>query len=233
MEELIPKTLIVLPCYNEEGQIAALLREIREHYPNMDTLVVDNGSTDRTYHVARALSPVVRHPINLGIGGAVQTGLKYGIDQGYKFCVQVDGDGQHPPLEIQKLILSHDIHGSNLTIGSRFIKNEGFQSTNFRRMGIFWFQHLIRILTGVTITDPTSGFRMYDHNAMHIFAQHYPTDYPEPTSIVIAHKKGLSVREVPVSMRPRLLGESSIQRFKILAYMIRVTINLIFARMRE
>jgi glycosyltransferase involved in cell wall biosynthesis len=224
------RTLIIIPCFNEEASIARVLEECRASVPACDTVVVDDGSKDNTTKVASRYTEVLRLPANLGIGGAVQTGLKYAERMGYDFAVQIDGDGQHPPQELSKLFDCYEAKKANLTIGSRFIDGSGFQSTLIRRAGIGVLRFMVRRLTGSGLSDPTSGLRLFDRAAIEYFSREYPRDYPEPVSCVLAHEKGLSMEEVPVLMRERSGGVSSIPP---LAYMIRVCCYLLLIRMRR
>jgi glycosyltransferase involved in cell wall biosynthesis len=160
--------------------------------------------------------------MNLGIGGAVQTGIKYARDHDYDLCVQVDGDGQHPPGHIKILVDSYRAEPANLIIGSRFLHRAGFKSTWRRRFGIRVIRSAIRFLYGHTLTDPTSGFRLMDRAAIRIFSRDYPQDFPEPISAAVALRQGLTIREVPVDMRCRQAGTSSIDGWHSLWYMLRV-----------
>ena len=170
--------------------------------------------------------------MNLGIGGAVQSGYRYAMYKGYDAAIQVDGDGQHDPAFIP-LLLEELKKGSNISIGSRFISREGFQSTRLRRFGIRYFSWLIYLLTGKYITDPTSGFRACDQTAIKLFAKDYPRDYPEPESIVNASKHKLKITEVPVVMNPREEGKSSITGLKSLYYMIKVSLAIIITSLHK
>lgn len=227
------KLLIIIPCFNEEKSISPLLREISDQGANWETLVVDDGSVDRTFFEANKLSPTVRLVSNSGIGCAVQTGIKYAFKNDFDFAVQLDGDGQHPPCEIFKLLDGFHQSGANLIIGSRFMEKGGFRSTASRRAGISILKTIINHLTARPITDPTSGFRLLDKKAIQLFCRDYPLDYPEPVSIVTAHEAGLSVSEVSVTMRERSHGISSINGFKSFLYMFRVTCYLFLTKLRR
>lgn len=174
-------------------------------------MVINDCSTDHTRAICEEHGfNIVNLPINLGIGGAVQTGYKYAYEQGYDVAVQVDGDGQHDP-EFLNLMAEHLMsHHLDMVIGSRFIEKKGFQSSTARRMGIVFFSKLIKILTGQIITDPTSGLRMVGRNVMGLFAVDYPRDYPEPESVVAVLRRGMKVEEIPVIMHERTGGVSSI-----------------------
>ncbi len=171
---------------------------------------------------------VVSLPVNLGIGGAVQTGYLYALRHGYDIAIQVDGDGQHDPQFIKYLIQRLN-EGYDLCIGSRFIENEGFQSSKARRIGIRYFSWLIKLLTGKRITDPTSGFRACNRKVIELFANDYPIDYPEPETVVTVLRNRLKVCEMPVIMRPRAGGVSSISSTNAIYYMIKVTLAIIIS----
>ena len=172
-------------------------------------------------------------PINLGIGGAVQTGYKYAWENGYDMAVQVDGDGQHDPEFLELMAEYLETHQVDMVIGSRFIEKQGFQSSGMRRVGIRFFSGLIRLMTGKTITDPTSGLRMAGRNVIELFSKDYPRDYPEPESVVAILRKGLKVAEVPVIMREREGGVSSISMKKSVYYMVKVTLAILIERIRR
>lgn len=226
-----PRVLIIVPCYNEQEMVEALLKEIKDQALNIDTIVIDDGSKDETYQVANKLSPTIRLIKNLGIGGAVQTGIQYARDKGYEFCVQIDGDGQHPPEEINKLLQAYHETPRSILIGSRYLKGGTFQSTWARRFGGHTIAFALNFLFGRhTVTDPTSGMRLMDRKAIEFFAKHYPHDFPEPISLAWALKEGLMVGEVAVQMRSRQHGDSSIAGMKPIFYMIRVLGYILIAR---
>ena len=172
-------------------------------------------------------------PVNLGIGGAVQTGIRYARDNNFDLAIQLDGDGQHPPKELAKLINYHNQTGANVVIGSRFLEKEGFQSSFARRLGIQYFHWLNRIMTGQAIYDSTSGFRLFDRKAIELAAASYPDEYPEPESLVVFSKAGLKVAEVAVVMAARQGGQSSIRSFGSLYYCIKVTLAMFFSFIRK
>ena len=224
------KILIIIPAYNESGNIGRTIQEIKSlSSVSLDIVVVNDGSTDTTAMEAdRADVPVISLPFNLGIGGAVQTGFLYADQHGYEIAVQVDGDGQHDVRYLDKL-LDPILRGqADIAVGSRFIKPFlGYRSSFVRRIGIHFFAYLISFLTRCQVTDPTSGFRSYNKKAIKIFADNYPHDFPEPESIVTARRMGLRVMEAPVEMRKRLDGHSSIRYFKTLYYMVKVTFAIL------
>ena len=176
---------------------------------------------------------LINLPINLGIGGAVQTGYKYAKDNNYDLAVQVDGDGQHDPKflsEMSEYLIEHDL---DMVIGSRFIKKMGFQSSLMRRVGIKYFTWIIRLLTGKVITDPTSGLRIINKEIINIFCNEYPRDYPEPESIVVLLKLHKKIGEIPVVMRERAGGVSSISAIKSVYYMIKVSLAIFIEAIRK
>ncbi len=223
------KVLVMIPAYNEAESLASLIAKLRYVCPEYDILVINDGSRDLTSEIARKSgADVIDLPVNLGIGGAVQSGFIYACSNNYDAAVQVDGDGQHDPEYIHGLIDGLG-NGVDLCIGSRFINNKGYQSTSARRLGIRHFSRLIRMVTGLQITDPTSGFRACSKNAIRLFAEDYPRDYPEPESIVIASCNGLRISEKPVVMGMRKEGRSSITIIKSLYYIIKVSIAVVIA----
>ena len=230
-----PRLLLVVPCFNEGATIGALLDHVREHHPSYDTVVIDDGSSDDTEAVAAARGSVVHLACNIGIGGAVQTGIKYALERGYEHCVQIDGDGQHPPDQIALLLRERERSGASIVIGSRFLEttNDGFRSTWTRRMGISLLRAAFRVVHGSKVTDPTSGLRLLDRAAMEFFAQDYPRDFPEPISLAVALRAGLTYSEVPVVMRSRAQGRSSITGLRAAIYMLRVVAYLLLTRFKK
>lgn len=223
------KILAIIPAYNESGRVAKVISELKSHYPAIDLLAIDDCSFDATAGEARfAGAKVASLPFNLGIGGAVQTGFIYAQANGYDAAIQVDGDGQHDPSSIAQ-ILRPVLEGElDMCIGSRFIRKDGsFKSSFLRRVGIRFFARLISVLTGERLTDPTSGFRAHGKKLIDLFAAHYPIDFPEPESIVIAKRSNARIGEVPALMRPRQGGVSSIRYIKSAYYMVKVTLAII------
>lgn len=232
--KLNSKILIIVPCLNEEESIPGVIQELRSENAQWDIMVIDDGSKDQTFKVALSLGvTVVRHPINLGIGASVQTGIRYAYLNNYDCAIQVDGDGQHPASEVHKVIQYWNRTKSSMIIGSRFLDGKGFQSSKIRKIGIFFIRHMIRFSTGLSITDPTSGLRLFDAKTLLCFQKDYPFDYPEPVAIPLAAHNNLSIGEVAVVMRPRQFGQSSIQGIDSIIYMIRVCFNIFFVRIRK
>lgn len=226
------KVLLIIPAYNEQETILSVVREVRA--AGYDYVVVNDGSTDNTLRILQENG--INHvnlSENLGIGGSVQTGHLYARAHGYDVDIQVDGDGQHDISYVPRL-LERIQAGADMAIGSRFVqKTDGFQSTGLRRAGIRWLQRCIRAVTGLTITDCTSGFRACDRRAIELFASRYPNDYPEPEAVVMAYRAGLRVEEAPVQMRERQGGVSSINPAKSVYYMIKVTLAVLIEGHRK
>ena len=222
------KKLVIIPAYNESSNILNTVRDIQKSAPDFDYIVINDCSTDDTLEILKSNKlNYISLPVNLGIGGAVQTGYKYALENNYDVAVQVDGDGQHDPVYLSELLKKMININADMVIGSRFIENQGFQSTFMRRIGIVYFTKLIKLLTGTTITDPTSGFRMANREVIKMFASQYPKDYPEPESIVTLLKAGKKVVEVPVQMKARQGGESSIKLANSVYYMIKVSLAIL------
>ena len=216
MKATIPdRTLVIVPAYNEAKTIANIVREIWQAEVGVDILVVNDASLDNTSEVARATgAKVLDLPVNLGIGGAMMTGFNYAVRQGYDIAMQVDGDGQHNPIYLER-VLEPIISGTaDMVIGSRFMGGRGYTSTTTRLVGIRLFAWLIGQATNRRFSDPTSGFRAYNREALKFVARHYPQDFPEPESIVLMIRNGFRVKEVPVEMRERLGGISSVRPLK-------------------
>lgn len=222
------RIMAIVPAYNEGKSIYSVVSSIKFSRPDIDIVVVNDGSIDSTSQEARrAGAYVIDLPYNLGIGGAVQTGYIHGCKENYDIVVQIDGDGQHDPCDLDKL-LSPVISGEvDMAIGSRFIEISGYKSPVFRNMGINFFSRVVADITGRDIRDTTSGFRAMNKRVIDLFANYYPTDYPEVETIVYALKKGIRIKEIPVKMRFRTQGKSSITPIKAVYYMIKVTLALI------
>ncbi len=227
------KKLIIIPAYNESENIEKTVENIKTNAPDFDYVVINDCSTDNTLDILKSHNyNYVSLPINLGIGGAVQTGYKYAKEFDYDVAVQVDGDGQHDPVFLNYMADYLQEHELDMVIGSRFIDKEGFQSSFMRRVGINYFTGLIRLLTGKKITDPTSGLRMAGKKVINLFADNYPVDYPEPETAVTAINNGMKIEEIPVIMKERQGGVSSITLKKSVYYMVKVTLAIIIERLR-
>lgn len=228
------KKLIIIPAYNEQESIKKTVENIMEKAPHFDYIVINDCSTDKTKEICETEEFNVIHlPVNLGIGGAVQTGYLYAARNGYDIAVQVDGDGQHDPQFLSKMADYMEAEHADMVIGSRFIDKEGFQSSGARRVGIKYFTMLIKLLTGTKITDPTSGLRMVNREIIEFFAEEYPKDYPEPESVVAILRRKKKVLEIPVIMRERSGGVSSISMKKSVYYMIKVSLAILIERIRK
>jgi glycosyltransferase involved in cell wall biosynthesis len=233
------RILVVVPALNEESGLPPLLSDLRAVAERdgfaAEIVVIDDASTDRTADVARAYGArVVRLCRNLGIGGAVQTGLRLALREGFDCAVQMDGDGQHPPSELGKLLAPMQApNPPDIVVGSRYLQREGFQSTLPRRLGSGWLRWVLRIVTGEKTTDPTSGYRVYGRRALKLFNWSYPHDYPEPEALVLAKVAGLRVAEVPVVMKERQGGASSIPILRAPYYMLKVTVAILLAYARS
>lgn len=227
------KILIIIPAYNEEENIAGVVARLNRECPKLDYLVVNDCSQDGTEEILRALGcNHINLPVNLGIGGCVQCGYLYAVRNGYDVAVQMDGDGQHDPQYLPALLKPILDGEADLVIGSRFIEKKGFQTSAMRRLGIRWIGGVIRLCCGLRITDATSGFRACSRAMAKYYSLHYAQDYPEPEAIMEAKLKGFRVCEVPVAMKERQGGVSSIGGVRSLYYMIKVTLALLLCRMR-
>ena len=226
------KLLIIIPAYNEQENIAKTILDIEIHVPEADYIVVNDCSKDGTRKILQELqASYLDLPVNLGIGGGVQTGYRYALEQGYDIAVQFDGDGQHDAAYIKDLIAPIESGQADVTIGSRFVNNEGFQSSAMRRLGIRFLSSLIRLLCGVKAKDVTSGMRAVNRKMIEKFAQNYAQDYPEPEAILFSGLMNAKIIEVPVQMRERQGGTSSINMVRSVYYMVKVSLALVITRM--
>ena len=227
------KKLVIIPAYNEGGSIFRTVEDVRAHAPDYDLIVVNDGSGDDTLKVCTEHGiPVLDLPVNLGIGGAVQTGYLYALRGGYDIAVQMDGDGQHDAAFLHEMEEALVSRRADMVIGSRFIKKEGFQSSGARRLGIRFFEFLCGGLFGRRITDPTSGMRMVNRRTVELFVKDYPRDYPEPETVCRLLRKKYRVVEIPVVMRGRKSGVSSISMAKSVYYMVKVSLAILIERLR-
>lgn len=232
------RVLIIIPAYNEQEALGGLLTEIRglENVgAELETVVVDDGSADRTAEVAHAGGARVLELCgNLGIGGAVQSGLRLAAREKFDFAVQIDGDGQHPPSELARLIeAAKALPVPDLVVGTRYKDKANFRSTLLRRLGSGWLKLVLRVVARVHVSDPTSGFRLYGPRALALFDETYPYDFPEPESLAVARANGLVISETPVTMRERQGGSSSIAGFSTLYYMLKVTLAIVLSYTRS
>jgi glycosyltransferase involved in cell wall biosynthesis len=226
------RCLAIVPAFNEEGAVATVVTRILEQSDfDLDVLVVDDGSSDATAAEARAAGArVVTLPFNLGIGNAVQTGYRVALAEGYDVAMQIDGDGQHPPNQVGLLVAQIE-DGVNYVVGSRFAEDTGYETSRTRRGAMRFLSRLVSWSVGQRVTDTTSGFRAADRRTIELFAAHYPPDYPEVEALILAHRVGLRIAEVPVSMEQRSTGESSITPLKSGYYMVKVSLAVLVQRM--
>ncbi len=228
-------SLVVVPAYNEASTVGGVVRDLRRSASDYDVLVIDDGSTDGTGVVAESAGArVVRHPFNLGIGGAVQSGFTFAMENGYDRMVQVDGDGQHDPRQIEMLSDLMDSEPElDMVCGSRFLsKDHKYPAPISRRTGIHIFALLLSVIVGQRVSDPTSGFRLYNRRAIALFARDYPHDYPEVEAVLMLHFHRLRMREVPVRMFARGGGVSSIGSGKSVYYMVKVLLAIFVGLVR-
>jgi glycosyltransferase involved in cell wall biosynthesis len=228
------KRIAIVPAHNEEGSVGRVIDEIREFDPDFDIVVIDDGSADRTAAVADAAGArVVRLPFNLGIGGAVQTGFRYALEHGFQLAVRLDGDGQHDPAELPALLEPVLADRADIAVGSRFAGSGEYRPPVVRRLGIGLFSRLVSFLVRQRVTDTTSGFQAVNRRAIRLFAADYPHEYPEVEAIVMVHRHRLRLEEVPVRMRERAAGSSSITAVRSVYYMAKVTLALFIGLFRR
>lgn len=227
------RKLIIIPAYNEADSIASVVTRLHDCLPDFDVVVIDDGSRDNTAALVPPTARVISLPFNLGIGGAMQTGYRYAARRGYQVAVQVDADGQHPPELVSQLVNELESSGADMIVGSRFLE-PGLYEQSFTRMGgIKVLRALIRIFTGVRITDCTSGFRAMNGRVIRAFAHWYPEDYPEPEVVLLLLRAGLKVRETPTRMNQRTTGQTSIPFWRGVFYVIKVSACLMLDLIRE
>ena len=228
LEKINPKVLVIVPARNEEKSLSMVLNELREKAPFADIIVVNDGSTDRTVEVARKHDvKVLNLPINLGIGGAVQTGFKYAARKGYDIAVQVDADAQHDPCYLNSLITPLIEGKADIVIGSRYLNNDQVELPTIRTIGIKYFSWLTSKIIGYKITDCSSGYRALNTKAISLFSESYPIDFPDAEALVIAHKAGLKITEVPVKFRRRNAGHSSLRFPRLIYYPLKETLAIV------
>jgi len=231
------KIAAIVPAYNEEKAIASVVNNINALAQSLKiditVVVVNDCSRDSTPLIVGKLNCVLLDlPVNLGIGGAVQTGFKYAFQNGFDYAIQIDGDGQHPASEIPELLNAMKENNYDVVIGSRFISKEGFQSSAIRRVGINYFKWLNRFLVGEIINDSTSGFRIINKKTLKIVSEIYPDEYPEPEAIILYSLNNLKIGEVSVTMKERQGGVSSIGRASSIYYMFKVSLAIIYTFIR-
>ncbi len=223
MEEHTKRLLVIIPAFNEAGSVGKVISSVRKALPEADILVVNDGSKDRTSEVAREEGVVViDHPYNMGIGATMQTGYRYAFSRGYDVAVQIDADGQHPPQQVRTLLEPLLEGRADIVVGSRFMIPGTYRQSLARRVGKSIFSMIISSIVGQRLTDTTSGFRAVNRDVMAFYANGYPEDYPEVEALVLLHKMGYKISEVPVEMKRRMAGVSSITFFKGVYYMVKV-----------
>jgi glycosyltransferase involved in cell wall biosynthesis len=227
------KCLIIVPAFNESKSVAKLVLRLNRALPDCHVLVIDDGSTDDTVRKIPGSATVVSLPFNLGIGGAMQTGYRYAAIHGYDIAIQVDGDGQHRPREVAKLAEALVRGGADLVVGSRFLEPTTFVQSFTRMTGIKVLSAWIRCLSGLKITDCTSGFRAANQKVIRAYAHWYPEDYPEPEVVLLLHRSKFKVVEIPVKMRRRMYGKSSISVARGLFYVVKVSACLFLDMVRQ
>jgi glycosyltransferase involved in cell wall biosynthesis len=230
------RKLAIVPAYNEQGMVGRVVRDIQRHAPDFDVVVIDDGSVDNTAAEAEASgAAVIRHPFNIGIGGAMQSGFKYALRRGYDVAAQVDGDGQHKPAHLHDLLAKLKTTGAeaDMVCGSRFRGDPGYRVPIGRRIGNLIFSIVLTAITRRRITDPTSGFRITNRRGIELFARDYPHDYPEVEAILMLHAHRLRIHEVPVRMNARGFGKSSIDYPRSAYYMAKVLLALFIGLFRR
>lgn len=228
------KIVILIPAYNEAKTIDRIITEARKSFPSADIVVINDGSTDSTAEIAEKSGVfVISLPYNLGIGGAIQTGYIFAKEMGYKMAVRVDADAQHDPNDIIKIVTPILEGKSDLVIGSRFIGNKHYRSPLARRIGMVILSSFISLIIRQRVTDTTSGFQAVNEEVIKFYANDYPHDYPEPEALVVLHRAGYRIQEVPVLMRQRAGGRSSIDPFSSLYYMIKVLLAILIGLLRK
>lgn len=226
--------IIIIPAYNEEENIKAVVESIYKLKIKLDILVVNDGSTDNTSKVAKKTGAIVIDlPNNLGIGGAVQTGYLYALRNKYDIAIQLDGDGQHDPKDIIKMIEKIEKENYDMVIGSRFIKKTNYKQTFFRMVGIKIMSFIIKTITGKKIYDTTSGYRAINKDIIKEFTINYPYDYPEPETNMRMIMKNKKIIEIPVEMRKRMAGKSFVTPIKSIKYMIKVILSLLILKLKQ
>ena len=221
------RLLILIPAYNEEGALGGVVREVHAVMPGVPVLVVDDCSIDATAHTARAAGArVLSLPHHLGLGGAVQAGYKLAFELGYDYVIRVDGDGQHDPKDIPKILEALEREKCEMVIGSRFVDGSGQHSSVLRAAGILFFRAVLRPIVGRPVRDPTSGFVGVNRTALALFSRSFPLEYPEIEALVVLQRKRFRFVEVPCHMRPRRAGRSTITPVKSLYYMVHVLLGV-------
>jgi glycosyltransferase involved in cell wall biosynthesis len=227
--------LVTIPVFNEEETIAEVVRGIRECTPDVDILVINDGSTDNTASIVKQAGVMMlSFPFNIGYGGAVQTGFRFAAEYGYRYVITMDGDGQHDPSSVKNLIVTAEETGADIVIGSRFLRGN-YRMSLFRRMGVWLFSKIARWYTGMSFTDPTSGFQILNRRVFSYLAEgdNYPLDYPDVNIIMALHKMRFRLAEAPVTMIEKPKGKSMHNGLKPLYYVLRMTLAIIMVLLRK
>lgn len=229
--------LVVIPCFNEEASLGATLSELRRHLPTTPVLVVDDGSRDGTAQVAQAFASqdvtLLRHPQNLGYGSAVQTGAKYAVRHGFDAVALFDADGQHDAADLPAAMFHVERGDADVVVGSRFLGSCGYRMPALRMFGIRLFRGLLRLLSGLRITDPTSGLQVLNRRALAIcVSDAYSVEYPDADMLMAYSRAGLRVMETPAAFRPRVTGTSMHSSFKGVYYVYKVTLSMLMIASR-
>ncbi len=228
------KRIAIVPAYNEERNIVRVLGELRQFDPGLQVVVVSDGSTDATADVAEAAGAyVLRLPFNLGIGGAVQTGFRFAWEEGYELAVRVDGDGQHDATQLGAVVAPVLADEADIVVGSRFVSSGGYRSSAARRVGIRILAWVVSMIARQRVTDPTSGFQALNRRAIGLYAADLPHDYPEVEGLVLAIRHRVRLVEVPVTMREREHGRSSIGALASIYYMVKILLALFVGLFRR
>jgi hypothetical protein len=223
----VSKLLILIPAYNEEGAVGGVVNEVRAVMPGVPILVVDDCSSDATIHIARAAGArVLPLPHHLGLGGAVQAGYRLAFELDFDYVIRVDGDGQHDPRDIPKMLETLEREQCEMVIGSRFVDGSGMHSGLLRAAGIVFFRAVLRPILGRSVHDPTSGFVGVNRTALSVFSRSFPLEYPEIEALVVLQRRRFRFLEVPCRMRPRRTGRSTITPFRSLYYMVHVLLGV-------
>jgi len=226
--------LVIIPAHNEEDSLPGTLAELRAAAPGTAVLVVDDGSADATSEVARAAGvPVVRHAVNLGVGGALQTGFRWALEHGFEVGVQLDADGQHDPTYLEVLLEPVRAGRCEVSIGSRYVTRSGYRAPLHRRLGMVLFSGVVRLALGKRITDTTSGFRAYTRAVMQSCQHDFPKDFPDAPLLITLARQGFRIEEVAVEMRERVAGRSFYTLGKQLYYPYKNMLASLMALLRR
>jgi len=228
-------TLVIIPAFNEQSGIAALIAAIRSQYPDFDILVINDGSSDNTATAARdAGAIVISHAFNMGYGVAIQTGYKFAYEKGYEYIIQIDGDGQHDPSFMSQLLEPVRKGDVDFTLGSRFLWHDSYRPSFSRRLGILFFRKLVTVIIGREITDPTSGYQAFNREVIKFFTTEiFPCDYPDADMLITLNLAGFRVREVPVRMFANPSGKTMHSGAKPVYYMVKMCLSIFVTLLRN